>query len=128
MNFFKSIFGSSEENNKKSLVWNPLNSMEQLDEIIEESRSVCAVIFKHSTRCGISRFALNNFEASYDIPEASAKLYFLDILAYRDISIAVAEKFDIVHESPQLLLIKGGKVVHNESHGQIDAREIAKFV
>ncbi|MEH6705479.1 MAG: bacillithiol system redox-active protein YtxJ [Galbibacter orientalis] len=128
MNFLKSIFGGSEENKESSLDWNALNDVSQFEKIKEESKSICVVVFKHSTRCGISRFALNNFEATYKIPTDDAKLYFLDILNHRDVSNAIAKEFGVIHESPQLLIIKNGKVVYNESHGQIDAEEIAKFI
>ncbi|MEL4308693.1 bacillithiol system redox-active protein YtxJ [Joostella sp. CR20] len=128
MNFFKSIFGSGEEKSQQALDWNPLTDVAQFETIKEESKSICVIIFKHSTRCGISRFALSNFEASYAIPAESAKLYYLDILNFREVSNAVANTFDVIHESPQLLIIKNGKVVYSESHGQIDADKIAEFI
>lgn len=128
MNFFKSIFGGTEEKDDKSLNWNPLIATDQFAEIKEESKSICVVIFKHSTRCGISRFALNNFENSYAVSEEKAKLYYLDILSHRDVSNALAQEFNVIHESPQLLIVKNGKSVYNESHGQIDADKIAEFI
>jgi bacillithiol system protein YtxJ len=47
--------------------------------------------------------------------------YFLDLLNHRDISNEIASKFEVVHQSPQLLLIKNGKSIYNTSHENIDA-------
>ncbi|MCM5662929.1 bacillithiol system redox-active protein YtxJ [Galbibacter mesophilus] len=128
MNFFKSFFGENQEKNNKSLAWNPLTEVSQFDTIEEESKSKCVIVFKHSTRCGISRFALSNFESAYSISEEDAKLYFLDILSNRDVSNSFSARFDVIHESPQLIIIKNRKAVYNESHGQIDAEKIAEFI
>ncbi|MCX2680819.1 bacillithiol system redox-active protein YtxJ [Galbibacter sp. EGI 63066] len=128
MNFLKSIFSGSKENESISFPWNELTTVSQLKTIDAESMSTTVVVFKHSTRCGISRFSLSNFENQYALPEDSAKLYFLDILGNREISNAIAEKYGIYHESPQLLVIKEGKVVYDVSHGQIDAEKIAEYI
>jgi len=45
----------------------------------------------------------------------------LDLIAYRNISNKIADDFGITHQSPQILLIKNGKAVYNESHEGIDA-------
>jgi bacillithiol system protein YtxJ len=81
------------------------------------------VIFKHSTRCSVSRFALKQFENEFDL-EDKVDAYFLDLLENRDISNAIATRFGVYHQSPQLLLIKEGKSVYDVSHSDIDAREL----
>jgi bacillithiol system protein YtxJ len=47
-------------------------------------------------------------------------LYYLDLIAHRDISNAIAKRFEVHHESPQLLVVKNGAVVKHESHGGIN--------
>jgi bacillithiol system protein YtxJ len=97
--------------------WERLESLDTMDKIIEESKLNPVVIFKHSTSCSISAMALNRLERSWDNKEMSnVKAYYLDLIAYRDISNAVAEKFGIMHQSPQVLLIKNGESVYDESH------------
>lgn len=127
MGFFNNIFGDStnKDTNQSSLDWNELTDLKQLDVIASESSQIPVIIFKHSTRCGISRMSLKGFESEYAIDQDKAKPYFLDLLNYREISNAIAEKFGVYHESPQLLLIKNGKAVYHESHGSISA-EILK--
>ena len=125
MSVFSNLFGSSEkqESSNSKINWIPLISTEQLDEIVTFSNQKQVVIFKHSTRCSISRMALKRFESEYDL-EDQVDAYFLDLLAHRDISNEIASRFNIHHQSPQLLLIKGGKSVYDVSHSDIDAQEL----
>ncbi len=80
-------------------------------------------IFKHSTRCSISRMALKQFENEFDL-EGSVTPYYLDLLNHRDISNEIATRFQVYHQSPQLLLIKEGKSIYDASHSDIDAVEL----
>ncbi|MNX95981.1 hypothetical protein D3C86_1282780 [compost metagenome] len=94
-----------------------------MDSIVEESEEKPIVIFKHSTRCSISRMALKNFEREYS-DENVASLYFLDLLSHRDVSNEIAQRFHVIHQSPQLLLIKNGQSVYDVSHSEIDAEAL----
>lgn len=97
--------------------WNRLDSKETLDKIIEESNENPVVIFKHSTSCSISAMALNRLERSWNDSEmGEVKAYYLDLISYRDISNAVVEEFGVTHQSPQILLIKNGECVYDDSH------------
>lgn len=126
MSIFNSLFGNSEE--KKTAVskinWIPLTDLAQLNEIIELSNEKPISIFKHSTRCSISRFALKQFENEFDSADAT-DTYFLDLIEYRDVSNEIANRFQVVHQSPQVLLIKNGRSVYDASHSDIDARDLA---
>ena len=125
MSIFNSIFGTSENNTNPSQVnWIPLTDVGQLNEISQLSNEKPVVIFKHSTRCSISRMALKQFENEYDLSDNEVTTYFLDLIAFRDISNEIASRFNVVHQSPQLLLIVGGKSVYDVSHSAIDADEL----
>ncbi|RZJ74022.1 MAG: bacillithiol system redox-active protein YtxJ [Flavobacterium sp.] len=123
MGLFNNIFGDNQTNNKSTsgLPWKQLTDIQQLTEIAEESATTPAIIFKHSTRCSISRMALKTFEREYAIDAENATPYFLDLLEHRDISNEIASKFGVQHQSPQLLLIKDGKAIYHSSHSDIDA-------
>ena len=125
MSLFSSIFGSSENQitSNNNVNWIPLIFMGQLDEIVSLSDEKPVVLFKHSTRCSISRMALKQFENEFDL-EDKVDAYFLDLLEYRDISNEIASRFNVYHQSPQLLLIKEGKSVYDVSHSDIDAVEL----
>jgi bacillithiol system protein YtxJ len=125
MTLFTSIFGDSENknSNQSKINWIPLTDLGQLNEIMELSHQQPVVIFKHSTRCSISRMALKQFENEFDL-EGNVTPYYLDLLNHRDISQEIATRFDVYHQSPQLLLIKEGKSIYDASHSDIDAVEL----
>jgi len=108
----------------KEIPWKLLTREEQLDQILDESKDQPVVIFKHSTRCGVSRMVLKQFEKNYDLDSGEAKLYFLDLLEYRDMSNALAEKFKVMHQSPQMIVINNKEVVHQASHHDINVADI----
>lgn len=101
--------------------WKNLESATTLDSIIEDSFNAPQVIFKHSTSCPISGMAKRRLEDGWDI-ELSP--YFLDLLSYRSISNAIEDKLSVRHESPQIILIKDGKEIYNESHLDISASSL----
>ena len=125
MSFFQNIFNSSEDKDFKEnkINWNELTDLGQLNEIIFVSNEKPVAIFKHSTRCSVSRMALKQFENEFNSSDKVTP-YFLDLIAHRDISNAIADQFGVRHESPQLILIKDGKAVYNVSHSDIDAEEL----
>ncbi|MFK7782748.1 bacillithiol system redox-active protein YtxJ [Psychroserpens sp.] len=126
MGFLKSIFGSSEPKDEKVLPWQALNSISQLEDISERSKTKTQVVFKHSTRCGISSMVMNQFVSMYDL-DANIDLYYLDLLSHRDVSNEVGYKFQVMHQSPQLLIIKNGVTVAYASHGAINEVDLVKF-
>jgi len=130
MSLFNKFFGNSDskDTTSNSFKWNDLTELKQLDEVVAESAQTPVVIFKHSTRCPVSRMALKNFENEYSIDTDAAKPYFLDLIAHRDISNEIAARFNVVHQSPQVLIIKDGKAVYDESHDSIDAGVVKERV
>lgn len=122
MSFFKNIFSGSENQNDDAakMSWNDLTDLGQLNEIMTLSNEKPVAIFKHSTRCSVSRMALKQFENEFDFSDKVTP-YFLDLIAYRDVSNEIANRFGVQHQSPQLILIKDGKAVYNASHSDIDA-------
>jgi len=127
---FKKLFGSSEPKEKKeekALPWQPLTDLSQLDTIFEKSKTKTQFVFKHSTRCGISSMVMKQFVSAYDV-DSNADLYYLDLLSYRDVSNEVGYKFQVMHQSPQLLVLQNGVVVAHASHGGINEMNLGKFV
>jgi bacillithiol system protein YtxJ len=109
--------------------WNALRSVDQLRDIRTESKNSPVLIFKHSTRCNISRTSLDRLERSWKEEEMeNVQLYFLDLIAYRDISNKVAEEFGVEHESPQVLIIRDERSTYDRSHFEIDYHQIKEVV
>jgi bacillithiol system protein YtxJ len=104
--------------------WNILNDYNQVENLVEASHLKPQVIFKHSTRCSISVMAKSRLERS-EFPE-QIQFHYLDLLQYRDISNKIAEQFDVHHQSPQILLIKNGECIFEETHSAISMDEIVE--
>jgi bacillithiol system protein YtxJ len=106
--------------------WTLLESTEQLSEIKQQTGY--SVIFKHSTRCPTSSMAKRRFELDWDSLPDNIPLYFLDLIKHRDISGQVAQVFQVHHESPQLLLIKDGECILDQSHSDISVDEAMSVI
>jgi bacillithiol system protein YtxJ len=107
--------------------WTALTDISQLASIKEKSHNYPIVIFKHSTSCSISAMALSRLERGWDesaIPTVEA--YFLDLIAYRQISNAIADEFGIYHQSPQIMVISNGEVIYDDSHMGISFSSLKK--
>jgi bacillithiol system protein YtxJ len=102
--------------------WIPLTTETQIQEIIKKSIGKPQLIFKHSTRCGISSMAKSRLEKP-GAPQ-TIDFYYLDLLSNRSLSNKLAESFQVAHQSPQILLIKNGECVYEESHTGIRMDDI----
>ncbi|MCZ6693481.1 MAG: bacillithiol system redox-active protein YtxJ [Bacteroidetes bacterium] len=97
--------------------WIELNSKEILEEARNASHQEPVVLLKYSNRCSLSSLTLDRLERSWIEDEmAVIKTYFLDLIAYRDISDLVAQIFNVRHESPQVLVIYKGECTFHSSH------------
>lgn len=132
MGLFDTMFGNNKDTKPKEekaeLPWIALVSLDQLEEIKEKSKTKPQIIFKHSTTCGISRMVMNTFKSSYTLDGNQADLYYLDLLSNREVSNEVGYKFQVMHQSPQLLVIKNGVAAADASHGSINEVELDKYI
>jgi bacillithiol system protein YtxJ len=109
--------------------WIKLTDMQQLAAIDIASKSTPCLLFKHSTRCNISAIAKMRLEDDWNFGEKELQPYYLDLIAHRTISAAIAEKYNVYHESPQVLLIQNGECVFDASHLDISVSELkSQFV
>ncbi|MDX2188730.1 MAG: bacillithiol system redox-active protein YtxJ [Bacteroidota bacterium] len=109
--------------------WIPLDNSISLAEILIQSHKQPVVIFKHSTRCSISAMVLNRLNKldAFTLQKPT-KYYYLDILNFRAISNEIAEQMNIIHESPQILIIFQGKTIFNASHNNITSEIVNKII
>jgi bacillithiol system protein YtxJ len=115
--------------NLQEMNWIELKELDQLQKIKHESTQQPVLIFKHSSRCNISRTSLDRLERKWNTVEmAHVKPYFLDLLSFREISNHLADLFSVEHESPQILVISDGKAILDLSHFQIDYDQIRNAV
>jgi bacillithiol system protein YtxJ len=105
--------------------WISLNDPAKLETILQDSFQHDQVIFKHSTRCSISVLAKNRLEkfvGSHDLT-----FHYLDLLNHRALSNAIADRFSVEHASPQVLLIRNGECIYDESHHAITVEDLMEL-
>jgi bacillithiol system protein YtxJ len=120
--------GTTEALDSGKFHWIPLTNSEQLDIIESRSKVKVQVIFKYSTRCGINRIVMKGFEKANESSEQDFDFYFLDILSFRSVSNTITTRFEVIHESPQVLVIKKGVVVAHASHSEINRLDLNVFI
>ena len=103
--------------------WKNLENETELENLVSFSYTKPQVIFKHSTRCSISTIAKNRIDK---VDSTDIDFNYLDLIAHRSLSNLIARKFNVHHESPQVLLIKNGECIFDESHNSIYFQEIVE--
>ena len=122
MSFLNKLFGNDEpksSNTAENTFWKNIESEDDLKEATQKSFHKKVVIFKHSTRCQISKMVLKNFEKEVASSDKEVEYYFLDLIKYRPISNQIVEDFGVSHQSPQMIVLVDGKAVANASHQSI---------
>lgn len=133
MGFLDKLFKSGKEEEKSSepqegIPWQLLDCEDQFFNLVKNSKHIPKVIFKHSTRCGISRMALKSFEDGYTLDENDAAFYLLDLLNYRDLSNLIATELNVMHQSPQVIVIDNEEIIHTDSHHGIDIKRVQELI
>ena len=105
-----------------------IQSKTDLEELIENSFIRPQLIFKHSTRCSISRYVLSDFIAHFTFSSDELEVHYLDLLNYREISNQIANQLEVIHQSPQILLIKNGRAVAYASHEGITKLQLSIYL
>lgn len=126
MGLFDQFFGTSSTNLHPD--WKSLESMDALAEIVADRSDAIFVLFKHSTRCGVSGTILHRLIREWPFQAGEVNFYYLDLIRYRDISNAIAQQLQVQHESPQIIVLKNGQVVFDASHYQIDAEVLKEKI
>ncbi|WP_417428916.1 bacillithiol system redox-active protein YtxJ [Halpernia sp.] len=128
MGFFNQFFGDNGESKIEKNLWQDIESVDEYREAKNKSFEKPVLFFKHSTTCFISKAVKKNLEKQIDQSEDKNKvdLYYLDLLHFRPISNLMANDLNVVHQSPQAILIKNGEVKYNASHENIDFQDIIK--
>lgn len=123
MGILSGVFGAkSEKKETPKFNWIQLTSEEQLNNLNKTS-----VLFKHSTRCGISSSVIKRFENQSREFQDTIDFYYLDLLNFRGISSAIAEKFQVMHQSPQIVVVKQGELAAHGSHYDILGVDLGKI-
>ncbi len=103
-----------------------LQRLDELDALIAESEKRPLLLFKHSYSCGISAEALDELVEHLNAKVPAARYAMVTVQTHRDVSNAVASRLGVRHETPQAILVRGGKAVWTASHFRVNAASIEK--
>ncbi len=128
MSIFDSLFKKTSSSIKDDqFEFDSLLNTDQLLVAVNSSEELPFLIFKHSTRCSISSIVLNKFRTKYKDTDA-VKIFQLDLIKYRALSNEIAEIFEVEHQSPQVIVVKNKKVIHQASHYEINEMNLEELL
>ena len=96
-----------------------LNSVEYWQELQKKSHELPQVIFKHSNSCAISLGAFESLKLAEEAGAVPQDIHMLVVQVSPELSAQIEEETDIVHESPQLLILKDGKIAFYANHYEV---------
>lgn len=108
--------------------WKHITTTNDVDAIFEKSDTKPQILFKDSTHCGISAHAKSKLEAGDALLASAADFNYLDLIRYRSISNYIADKLNVLHQSPQIIILKDRKVAYKASHHAIEPEKIAAAI
>lgn len=105
--------------------WKKLTETIQIEEIKELSKIKPVLIFKHSTRCSVSSMSLDRLLRNWKTEDGEKVVpFFLDLIAHRGLSDKIESEFGVPHESPQVIIVRNGAAIYDNSHFGISYPEI----
>jgi bacillithiol system protein YtxJ len=108
--------------------WKNITTEEDINAILLASENKPQIIFKDSTTCGISAYAKERLENGNDSMTETADFNYLDLLTYRNVSNYIAKELNVIHQSPQIIVLKNKEVVFRDSHHSIEPAKIKKYL
>lgn len=104
--------------------WKEITTNQEVDQALEESKEKTVLFFKHSVTCGISNAAKFELDENWTLPEEEISTYYLNLLSYREVSNYLAEVTGVMHQSPQVIVVKDKKVLTTLTHYAIKVDKI----
>lgn len=98
--------------------------VDDLHGVLKASATRPVLLFKHSAACGLSAQAYDELKSVLGMPHLPADVYLVEVWTERAISDSIAAKLRVRHESPQILLLKDGRVMWSASHCGVTAQAI----
>ena len=101
-----------------------IGGVEEFERLLAASGERPLLIFKYSATCGTSAQALDELFAHLNEHPADATYAIVTVQTHRDVSNAIARTLGVRHETPQMLLIRNGRVVWNASHYRVTSEAV----
>jgi bacillithiol system protein YtxJ len=104
-----------------------IESIAQLDELLERSKDGLVWIFKHSLTCPISAYAWSEFRRFVDgRADGDGVFALIEVQTARLVSTTLAQRTGIRHQSPQAILLRNAAVAWHASHYSIEVASLER--
>jgi len=108
--------------------WLPITTPQAVDAMLRQSAIRPQILLKHSTRCSISTMAKARVERQQPVGNLEADFLLLLVVEHRPASNHAAEVLGVHHESPQLIVVRNGEVLLDQSHYEVNLDEVAEVL
>ena len=105
-----------------------LNSIQELERVLDESRERPVLLFKHSLTCSISTRALNELQTYLSNRDPRICYKLITVQTARSVSDEAALRLNLEHETPQAILVRDGRELWNASHYDITAAALDRAI
>jgi len=102
--------------------------IEDLDRLLDQTAERPLLLFKHSLTCGTSAEALDELIDHLNEDKLDARYAIVTVQSHRELSNAVSARLGIRHETPQVLLIRDGRVIWSASHFRVTAAAVQSAI
>jgi bacillithiol system protein YtxJ len=96
-----------------------LTSSEEISEMLERSHIGPVLLYKHSISCPISGYAWYEVQDCLGLDEDAPACYRVTVQYHPDISRDIAERLEVIHHTPQVIIVRAGKASYVATHWQI---------
>lgn len=110
--------------NYHSPLWKPITSLDDLNQVIDNSKTKPALVFKHRPSSPESIEKKIELENTWTISSEVVDLFIVDDMKDHDVSLEIAEVAGIQHEFPQIVLFADGVTMYDESLEMISVKKI----
>ncbi|MDQ3137964.1 MAG: bacillithiol system redox-active protein YtxJ [Gemmatimonadota bacterium] len=86
-----------------------------------------AVLYKHSPICPTSSVAYDEM-VEFLRRRSRVPVFLVDVIRYRPLSRALAERTGVAHASPQAIILREGVAAWHASHFEVQAEALARVV
>ena len=86
-----------------------------------------AIVFKHSSTCPVSIY-VHDQVLRFRAEKPDVPVYMVSVRKHRDLARYIQERTGVIHESPQILVLRWGNAVRSASHGDITTHLLTSYV
>lgn len=102
----------------------PVTTEAELEEAIASSKERPVLFFKHSQTCGLSAQAFDELDAWLAEATDEPHVYIVTVQTHRHLSNALVSRFNVRHETPQVLLVRDGVCTWHGAHFRVTSRTV----